>query len=158
MRGDGGMNKFVVFQLEREQYAVPIEYVISIEKMTEPTMIPQMPDYMVGVVRIRGELVPVLDTRKLLYERPFEETDKTRLVVTMVEDVSVAFIVDEAKEILDIPEEAIKQVNMLAYRQTPYFIGVANLPERLITLIDPNQLFESLEGAKAIKEHVKNHR
>jgi purine-binding chemotaxis protein CheW len=158
MRGDGGMNKFVVFQLEREQYAVPIEYVISIEKMTEPTVIPQMPDYMVGVVRIRGELVPVLDTRKLLYERPFEETDKTRLVVTMVEDVSVAFIVDEAKEILDIPEEAIKQVNMLAYRQTPYFIGVANLPERLITLIDPNQLFESLEGAKAIKEHVQNHR
>jgi purine-binding chemotaxis protein CheW len=158
MKGDGGMNKFVVFQLEREQYAVPIEYVISIEKMTEPTMIPQMPDYMVGVVRIRGELVPVLDTRKLLYERPFEETDKTRLVVTMVEDVSVAFIVDEAKEILDIPKEAIKQVNMLAYRQTPYFIGVANLPERLITLIDPNQLFESLEGAKAIKEHVKNHR
>jgi purine-binding chemotaxis protein CheW len=158
MKGDGGMNKFVVFQLEREQYAVPIEYVISIEKMTEPTVIPQMPDYMVGVVRIRGELVPVLDTRKLLYERPFEETDKTRLVVTMVEDVSVAFIVDEAKEILDIPEEAIKQVNMLAYRQTPYFIGVANLPERLITLIDPNQLFESLEGAKAIKEHVKNHR
>ncbi|MFC4182108.1 chemotaxis protein CheW [Saccharococcus thermophilus] len=152
------MNKFVVFQLEREQYAVPIEYVISIEKMTEPTVIPQMPDYMVGVVRIRGELVPVLDTRKLLYERPFEETDKTRLVVTMVEDVSVAFIVDEAKEILDIPEEAIKQVNMLAYRQTPYFIGVANLPERLITLIDPNQLFESLEGAKAIKEHVQNHR
>jgi purine-binding chemotaxis protein CheW len=158
MRGDGGMNKFVVFQLEREQYAVPIEYVISIEKMTEPTVIPQMPDYMVGVVRIRGELVPVLDTRKLLYERPFEETDKTRLVVTMVEDVSVAFIVDEAKEILDIPEEAIKQVNMLAYRQTPYFIGVANLPERLITLIDPNQLFESLEGANAIKEHVQNHR
>jgi purine-binding chemotaxis protein CheW len=157
MRGDGGMNKFVVFQLEREQYAVPIEYVISIEKMTEPTMIPQMPDYMVGVVRIRGELVPVLDTRKLLYERPFEETDKTRLVVTMVEDVSVAFIVDEAKEILDIPKEAIKQVNMLAYQQTPYFIGVANLPERLITLIDPNQLFESLEGAKAIKEHVQNH-
>ena len=151
------MKKFVVFQLEREQYAIPVELVISIEKMMAPTIVPQMPDYMVGVVRIRGELVPVLDTRKLLYERPFEETDKTRLVVTMAEDISVAFIVDEAKEILDIPKEAVKQVNMLAYQQTPYFIGVASLPERLITLIDLNQLFTHLEGAKVIKEHIYSH-
>jgi purine-binding chemotaxis protein CheW len=157
MRGDGGMNKFVVFQLEREQYAVPIEYVISIEKMVEPTIIPQMPDYMVGVVRIRGELVPVLDTRKLLYERSFEETDKTRLVVTTAEDISVAFIVDEAKEILDIPEEAVKQVNMLAYQQTPYLVGVASLPERLIILMDPNRLFAHLEEADEIKEHIHSH-
>ncbi|BDG46610.1 chemotaxis protein CheW [Parageobacillus sp. KH3-4] len=151
------MNKFVVFQLEREQYALPVTHVISIEKMADPTVVPQMPDYMVGVVRIRGELVPVLDTRKLLYGRPFEETDKTRIIVTATEDISVAFIVDEAKEILDIPEESVKQVNMLAYRQTPYFIGIASLPERLITLIDPNQLFENLEGAKTIKEHIHNH-
>ncbi|WP_017435250.1 chemotaxis protein CheW [Saccharococcus caldoxylosilyticus] len=151
------MNKFVVFQLEREQYAVPIEYVISIEKMVEPTIIPQMPDYMVGVVRIRGELVPVLDTRKLLYERSFEETDKTRLVVTMAEDISVAFIVDEAKEIIDIPEEAVKQVNMLAYQQTPYLVGVASLPERLIILMDPNRLFAHLEEADEIKEHIHSH-
>jgi purine-binding chemotaxis protein CheW len=157
MRGDGGMNKFVVFRLESEQYAIPVEHVISIEKMMVPTIVPQMPDYMVGVVRIRGELVPVLDTRKLLYERPFEETDKTRLVVTATEDISVAFIVDEAKEILDIPKEAVKQVNMLAYQQTPYFIGVASLPERLITLIDLNQLFTHLEGAKVIKEHIYSH-
>ncbi|AEH47320.1 chemotaxis protein CheW [Parageobacillus thermoglucosidasius] len=148
------MNKFVVFQLESEQYAVPVSHVISIEKMAAPTVVPQMPDYVAGVVRIRGELVPVLDTRTLLYGRPFEETDKTRLVVTATEDISVAFIVDEAKEILDIPEESVKQVNMLAYRQTPYFIGIASLPERLITLIDPNQLFENLEGAQAIKEHI----
>ena len=151
------MNKFVVFRLESEQYAIPVEHVISIEKMMVPTIVPQMPDYMVGVVRIRGELVPVLDTRKLLYERPFEETDKTRLVVTATEDISVAFIVDEAKEILDIPKEAVKQVNMLAYQQTPYFIGVASLPERLITLIDLNQLFTHLEGAKVIKEHIYSH-
>lgn len=151
------MNKVVVFQLEHEQYAIPVEHVVSIEKMITPTVIPQMPDYMMGVVRIRGELVPVLDTMKILYRRPYIETDKTRLIVVSTEDLSVAFIVDDAKEILDIPEEAIKQVNMLFYRQTPYFIGVASLPERLITLIDPNQLFESLEGVKAIKEHVQNH-
>jgi purine-binding chemotaxis protein CheW len=151
------INKVVVFQVGNEQYAIPVEHVISIEKMSAPTIIPQMPDYMIGVVRIRGELVPVLDTMKILYNRPYVETERTRLIVVSTEDISVALIVDDAKEIIDIPQEAIQQVNMLAYRQTPYFIGVANLPERLITLIDPNRLFESLEGVKDIKEHVQSH-
>ncbi|EZP76049.1 CheW protein [Parageobacillus genomosp. 1] len=151
------MNKFVVFQLEREQYAIPVVHVISIEKMMTPTIVPQMPDYMVGVVRIRGELVPVLDTRRLLYGQPFEETDKTRLVVTAAEGISVAFIVDEAKEILDIPEEAVKHINMLVYQQTPYLVGVASLPERLITLMDPNRLFAHLEEVNEIKEHIYSH-
>ncbi|RAK22289.1 purine-binding chemotaxis protein CheW [Anoxybacillus vitaminiphilus] len=150
------LNKVVVCQIADEQYGIPVENVISIEKMSAPTVIPQMPDYMVGVVRIRGELVPVLDTMKILYNRPFQENDKTRMIVVITEDISVALIVDEAKEIVDIPSELIKQVNMLAYRQTPYFIGVASLPERLITLVEPNQLFESLEGIKAIKEHIQS--
>jgi purine-binding chemotaxis protein CheW len=151
------INKAVVFQVDNEQYAVPVENVISIEKMSSPTLIPQMPDYMLGVVRIRGELVPVLDTTKILYRRSYTETEKTRMIVVITEDLSVALIVDDAKEIIDIPKEAIKQVNMLAYRQTPYFIGVASLPERLITLIDPNQLFGSLDGVNEIKEHIQSH-
>ncbi|OQM45033.1 chemotaxis protein CheW [Anoxybacillus sp. UARK-01] len=149
------MNKVVVFQLGNEQYAIPIEQVVSIEKMAAPTVIPQMPDYMLGVVRIRGELVPVLDMVKILYRHSYIQTEKTRLIVVQAEDLVVAFIADDAKEILDIPSEAMKQLNMLAYRQTPYFLGVANLPERLITLIDANRLFESLEGMQMIKERIK---
>ncbi|MBA2870024.1 purine-binding chemotaxis protein CheW [Anoxybacillus calidus] len=151
------LNKVVVCQIANEQYGIPVENVISIEKMSTPTVIPQMPDYMVGVVRIRGELVPVLDTMKILYNQPFQENDKTRMIVVITEDISVALIVDDAKEIIDIPSESIKQVNMLAYRQTPYFIGIASLPERLITLVEPNRLFESLAGVKAIKEHIQSH-
>ncbi|KXG11178.1 chemotaxis protein CheW [Anoxybacillus rupiensis] len=149
------MNKVVVFQLGNEQYAIPIEQVVSIEKMAAPTVIPQMPDYMLGVVRIRGELVPVLDMVKILYRHSYIQTEKTRLIVVQTEDLVVAFIADDAKEILDIPSEAMKKLNMLAYRQTPYFLGVANLPERLITLIDANRLFESLEGMQVIKERIK---
>ncbi len=59
------------------------------------------------------------------------------MIVVITEDLSAALIVDDAKEIIDIPSKSIKQGNMLAYRQTPYFIGVASLPERLITLVEP---------------------
>ncbi|SFA53914.1 purine-binding chemotaxis protein CheW [Anoxybacillus pushchinoensis] len=150
------MNKVVVFQLSNEQYAIPIEHVVSIEKMSFPTIIPGMPSYMIGVVRIRGELVPVLDTSQILYRRPYTETEKTRLLVVQADDVYVSFIVDDAKEIIDIPPDMMKQVHMLAYQRTPYFIGIANLPDRLITVIDPMILFDNLEGASTIKEHMRN--
>ncbi|AKS38833.1 chemotaxis protein CheW [Anoxybacillus gonensis] len=150
------MEKVVVFQLANEQYAIPVEHVVFIEKMSHPTLIPGMPSYMLGVVRIRGELVPVLDTSQILYRRPYTETEKTRLIVVHTDDVYVAFIVDDAKEIIDIPSHMMKQVNMLAYQQTPYFIGIANLPDRLITVIDPTILFDHLEGSSTIKEHIKN--
>lgn len=150
------MNKVVVFQLSNEQYAIPVEHVVSIEKMSHPTLIPSMPSYMIGVVRIRGEIVPVLDTSQILYRHPYTETEKTRLIVVHTGDMHAAFIVDDAKEIIDIPPHMMKQVNMLAYQQTPYFIGIANLPDRLITVIDPMILFDNLEGASTIKEHMRN--
>ncbi|AST00874.1 MULTISPECIES: chemotaxis protein CheW [Geobacillus] len=148
------MDKYVVFRVEREQYAVSIAYVVSIEKMTAPTAVPHMPDCMAGVARIRGELVPVLDMRKLLYGRTIEETDQTRLVVAAVDGLSVAFIVDEAKEIVDIEPEAIKPLQLVSAERTPYVVGIASMPERLLTVLDPRVLFAHLDEADAIREQV----
>ncbi|AOL35088.1 chemotaxis protein CheW [Geobacillus thermoleovorans] len=148
------MDKYVIFRVEREQYAVSIAYVVSIEKMTAPTAVPHMPDYMAGVVRIRGELVPVLDMRELLYGRAIEETDQTRLIVAAVDGLSVAFIVDEAKEIADIEPEAIKPLQLMSAERTPYVVGMAAQADRLLTVLDPRVLFAHLDEAEEIREQV----
>ncbi|MDF0727378.1 chemotaxis protein CheW [Cytobacillus sp. S13-E01] len=149
-------SKVVVFQVGNEEYGIPVQNVISIERIQPSTVIPKMPSFMKGVVTIREELVPVIDTGIILYDRTTIETDKSRMIVTKTEDLSVGLIVDDAKEILDIPQEKIKQLNLLAYQKTSYFLGVANLENRLLTLLDPNNLFESLEGIKQIKEHMNS--
>ncbi|MCA1030647.1 chemotaxis protein CheW [Bacillus timonensis] len=149
--------KAIVFVVENEEFAIPVEFVISIEKYKELTTIPHMPVYMHGVTTIREELVPIIDMGTVLYDRPIEETEKTRLIVTKLEEISIGFIVDDAKEILDIPSENIKKLNLVAYQQNNYFIGVANLNERLISLVDPVQLCDKLEGMQLIKEHVQSH-
>ncbi|MCG6795461.1 chemotaxis protein CheW [Geobacillus sp. YHL] len=148
------MDKYVVFRVEREQYAVSIAYVVSIEKMTAPTAVPHMPDCMAGVARIRGELVPVLDMRELLYGRAIEETDQTRLIVAAVDGLSVAFIVDEAKEIADIEPEAIKPLQLMSAERTPYVVGMAAQADRLLTVLDPRVLFAHLDEAEEIREQV----
>ncbi|PLR86038.1 chemotaxis protein CheW [Bacillus canaveralius] len=149
------IKKVVVFQVGSEDYAIPIENVISIEKMEGATPIPHLPEYVNGIVKVRGELIPVIDFENILYKRSLEITEQTRLIVLQTDDLALGVLVKDAKEILDIPSDALKQIGLIAYQKTNYFTGVANLDQRLITIIDPSILVQSLEGIKEIREHMQ---
>lgn len=148
------MSKGVVFQTETEEYAIPIQHVVSIEKMQDFTVIPAMPSYMKGVTRIREELVPVIDMNQILFNRANAVSEKTRIVVVHDEELAIGLIVDDAKEIIEFDEAEIKQLSLLAYKNAKYFIGIANFHDRLITLLDPCKLFAGLEGIREIKSEV----
>jgi purine-binding chemotaxis protein CheW len=149
------INKVVVFRVGTEEYAIPIPFVISIEKVEGITPIPHLPHYMKGIAKVRGELIPAVDFESILYSRTLQETEMSRMIVLQTEELSFAVLVNEAKEILDISSGNLKQPGLIAYQKTNYFTGVANLDARLITLIDPFKLVESLEGVREIKDYMK---
>ncbi|MDQ0156468.1 chemotaxis protein CheW [Robertmurraya andreesenii] len=149
-------NKIVVFTVGNEEYAVPIDHVLSIEKVEGITPIPHLPSYVSGIIRVRGELIPVLDAEKILYHRSISASDSVRMIVLQTSEMSLGILVRNAKEILDIPEERIKQVGLVAYQKTSYFSGVVNLESRLITLISPTVLVKSLEGIREIQEYMQS--
>ncbi|MGG0716581.1 chemotaxis protein CheW [Robertmurraya massiliosenegalensis] len=149
-------NKLVVFTVGNEEYAIPIENVLSIEKLEGITPIPHLPAYVNGIMKVRGELIPAIDTERILYNREMESTDAVRVIVLHTDDLSLGVLVKEAKEILDIPSELIKQVGLVAYQKTSYFTGVANLDGRLITIISPTVLVRTLDGIKEIQEFMEN--
>ncbi|MFB6465901.1 chemotaxis protein CheW [Cytobacillus sp. Hz8] len=147
-------NKVVVFQVRNEEYAVPIQFVMSIEKLEGVTPIPHLPSYVRGIVKVRGELIPVIDIEQIFYNHSLPMDETVRIIILQTEMLSIGILVQEAKEILDIPEENIKQVGLVAYQKTSYFTGVANLESRLITIVDPTILVQSLEGIKEIQEFM----
>jgi purine-binding chemotaxis protein CheW len=147
-------NKTVVFQAGSEEYAFPISYVISIEKLDGMTAIPHMPDYVTGITKVRGDLIPVIDLEKVLYGRDIQVDEKIRLIVLQTAELSMGVLVKDAKEILEIPEENLKQPGLIAYQKTRFITGVANFDKRMIMLIDPGTLIQSLEGIKEIKEYM----
>jgi len=149
-------NKYVVFTVGSEEYAIPIETVLSIEKVEGITPIPQLPEYVSGIIKVRGELIPAIDTEKILYNRSMQVGETERIIVLRTEEMSLGVLVKEAKEILDFPEEIIKQVGLVAYSKTSFFTGVANLDSRLITIISPSILVKSLEGIREIQEYMQN--
>lgn len=148
--------KTVVFQAGNEEYAFPILFVVSIEKMEGMTAIPHMPDYVTGITKVRGDLIPVIDLEKVLYNRDIQADDKTRLIVLETSDISLGVLVRDAKEILEIPQGNLKQPGLIAYQNTKFITGIANFEKRMIMVIDPETLIQSLEGIKEIKDYMKN--
>lgn len=150
------MTKVVVFHAGREEYALPIEYVVSIEKLGNINPIPHLPSYVLGLIKVRNELIPVMDLAAILYNQTLNTEEGLFLVVVHTETLQIGLLVQEAKEILEVADASITDVGLLAYSKTKYFHGVINLENRMITQIDPNVLVDSLEGIKEIKEYVLN--
>ncbi|QFF99336.1 chemotaxis protein CheW [Psychrobacillus glaciei] len=147
--------KVVVFQCGNEEYAVPIEHVISIEKLEHINPIPHLPNYLIGLMKIRGELVPIIDFEQILYNRSGAENESARVITMHTQDMSIGLLVVEAKEILDIATDDIKQIGLVNYTKTQYFTGVANLENRMITIVDPSILVRSIEGIKDIQAYLE---
>lgn len=148
--------KVVVFQCGNEDYAVPIEHVVSIEKLEQVNKIPHLPNYLIGLMKIRGELVPIIDFEQILYNRSGVNYENARVVTMHTQDMSIGILVREAKEILDIAQEDLKQIGLVNYTKTRYFTAVANLENRMITIVDPSILVRSLEGIKEIQSYLES--
>ncbi|WP_257535504.1 chemotaxis protein CheW [Mesobacillus foraminis] len=74
-------SKAVIFQAGNEEFALPIFNVISIEKTEEITPVPQMPDFFMGVVKVRDHLIPAIDSEAILYQRRLQPDNQTRMIV-----------------------------------------------------------------------------
>jgi purine-binding chemotaxis protein CheW len=151
------ISKVVVFRAGNEEYGIPIEHVISIEKIENINVIPNMPSYMKGVVKVRGDLIPVLDMNCIFYQTDTVVDENSKLIVVQSEEISSALIVKDAKEILDVQEEQLKSIPVGAFQSTKYFTAVISMNERLITIIHPNLLISSLDGIALVKEEIINH-
>ncbi|WP_010284515.1 chemotaxis protein CheW [Bacillus timonensis] len=148
--------KVVVFSTSNEEFGIPVLNVISIERAQQLNAVPLMPSYMLGVLTIREELIPIVDAGLILFNKTTNHTDKTKIIVTKTDTVSVGLLVDDAKEIIDIPTNQLKQLS-LTYQLSPYITGVVTLENRMITLLDPSKLFDGLEGFDDIEEHIQSH-
>ncbi|WJY28404.1 chemotaxis protein CheW [Sporosarcina trichiuri] len=146
--------KAIVVRCGNEEYALPVEKTVSIEELEKINPIPHLPDYLLGLMRIRGELVPILDFQQILYNTSAKDEPDAKVVVVQTGDFFYGLLVLEAKEILDIPADRLTTQGLMAYSRTPYFSSVANLEDRIITVIDPRVLTETLSGMQDIADYV----
>lgn len=143
--------KVIVFQLNNEEYAVPIEQVGSIEMMLPITRVPQTADFVKGVINLRGVIIPVIDLRVRFGLKEIEHSDSTRIIIFYLDDIEVGLIVDVANDVVDIPENIIEPPpEVVGTVHVDYIEGVAKLKDRLLILLDLQKVLTTDEI-----EHLK---
>lgn len=129
---------FVIFQLGGERYGAGIDCVQEIIKPRSITEIPHSPDYLAGVINLRGRIVPVVDLRRKLRMEPRAHTPSTRIMVAVVRDLTLGMIVDCALAVRPIPAHRIEAAPpMFSAAVDPGAIsGLAKIDGELVTLLD----------------------
>ena len=137
--------QFVLFKLMEEEYGVPIDSVQEIVRVpAELTRIPNTPDFMEGVINLRGAVLPVVDQRRRFGLETAERNDRQRIMVFTIRGARTGFIVDVVSEVRRIASAAIGPAPRLSGEQQRIIRRVANLDaeKRLVLLLDVNQLLD----------------
>ena len=138
--------QIVGFRIGQETFALPISLVHEIVRLPEIAAIPHAPDYVEGVMNLRGRIVPVIDLRRRLGEAAVENSRKNRVLVVDVEGRAVGLLVDSASEVLKVSEAAIEPPpNLFAEAASNYVTGVAKHQGRLIILVDLKKILQNGE-------------
>jgi purine-binding chemotaxis protein CheW len=133
----GKLNKYLTFALGHEVYALEILMVREIIGLMEITMVPRMPDFVRGVINLRGKVIPVIDLRRKFGMEDIAETKETCIIVVDINDVLMGIVVDRVSEVLDIPVEEIDETPSFGVSITTEFIlGIGKVKGKVIIILD----------------------
>jgi purine-binding chemotaxis protein CheW len=129
------------FYLDREEYGVDVKQVQEIRRVTEITSVPRAPQFIRGVINLRGRILPVLDLRTRLGLGEVATSRAARIVVVRVKDRLLGLLVDGASQVLKIPVSQVEPApEEVVQKGGDYIRGVAKLDDRLIILVDLERL------------------
>ncbi len=135
--------QLVGFRIGRETFGLPISIVREIIRVPEITAVPDAPDYVEGVINLRGRIIPVLDLRKRFGETQIQSDKKNRVVVVELERRAVGLIVNSASEVLRIPPSEIEHPsNVFPEGELNFITGVGKLGGRLVLLLDLGRMLQ----------------
>ncbi|MCM1568806.1 MAG: chemotaxis protein CheW [Roseburia sp.] len=134
--------QYIVVRLGEEQYGIDIRYIDNIVRMQRMTRIPKVPEYLKGVINLRGEVLPVMSIRLKMGLEADEITRATRIIILKLEqEGNVGIIVDEVKEVITLDSTQIEKMVYDSKDGAPNFInGVGKRGGELISLLDLNSV------------------
>ncbi len=130
--------QYIVIRIGEEQYGINIGYVDNIVRMQRITRVPKSQPYYVGVINLRGEVVPVMSLRKRFGLEVTEYSGSTRIIILKLEDQSlVGVVVDEVREVVNLDPKTIEAPSFkLDEKNAAYLAGIGKNGDNLISLLN----------------------
>lgn len=131
------LSKYLTFRLGSEEYGLEIMKVREIIGVMEITRVPRMPEFVRGVINLRGKVIPVVDLRLKFGMAAREDTVETCIIVVDLGDLIMGVVVDNVSEVMDIPEDSIEETPSFGVRiNTEFILGIGKAKGKVIILLD----------------------
>lgn len=144
-----GVMRLVSFQVDDREYAVDILKITEIIYYKPATPVPDSPDFVEGVVDLRGTVIPVIDLKKRLHLPSTTATRPNHILIVRFHDKMIGIVVDEVKQVVQIDEGEIQSSqNFMERANSKYLQGVCKINERLVFLLSLDTLLTDDEQAR----------
>ena len=144
--GSEDLIQLVSFKLADEEFGVDILQVQEINRLVDITKVPKTPEFVEGVINLRGKVIPVIDLRKRFDLEINDYNPDTRIVVVDIDNSIMGMIVDEVSEVLRLPLSTVEAApDITSTIDADYISGVAKLDDRLLILLDLSKVFTPSE-------------
>lgn len=153
---DSQKGKFMTFQTGKEFFGISISYVNEIIAMQPIAAIPEVDDYIKGLINLRGKIIPVIDVRVRFKMEPSEYTDRTCIIVIDVNSTMIGLIVEKIAEVDTIADDSIVPPPSLGRKEhehNKYVYGLARTGDAVKLLLDPEKLIRQDE-IEAVMEDI----
>lgn len=148
-----GLTKYIIFELKGVEYGAKVQQVLSIERIQEITRVPGTPEFIKGVINLRGEIIPIIDLKERLHIPKTDYTEHTRVLIVVVNDIQVGLIVDAATDVIDIKNSEIESVSeSLGDIDEKCLVGVTKQEERLLILLSLEHVLQHEEVESSINK------
>jgi purine-binding chemotaxis protein CheW len=138
--------RFLTFKLSTEVFGIEIRYVTEIIGIQPITELPELPDYIKGIVNLRGKIIPVMDVRLRFGKPEMKYNERTCIVVIDIKDTSIGLIVDSVSEVISIPETEIVAPPEIQKDRNRYIKGIGKVGTDVKLLLDCNKLISDDEA------------
>ena len=143
--------QYMTFKCSDEIYVISIKYVNEIIGLSQITKVPETQDYLIGLINLRGKIIPVIDVRIRFGKEPLEYNDRTCVIVIDVKSTVIGLIVDAIDEVAAFAENEITpppSVSDLAMQAKKYVFGIGRVNGEVKLLLDPDKLINDPEPEK----------
>jgi purine-binding chemotaxis protein CheW len=142
---DTQKDRYLTFALSEEYYGIEIRHVTEIIGLQPITKVPELPEYICGIINLRGKIIPVMDVR-IRFKKPYREyNDRTCVIVIELMNTSIGLIVDSVEEVLTIPETEVVVPSGTNIMNNRYIKGIGKVGDEVKLIMDCDKLLNTDE-------------
>ncbi len=140
------VKQYIILRFDSEQYGIDISYIDNIVRLQPITRVPHTQHFFLGVINLRGEIIPVMSLRSKFELPDKENTGASRILILKVEGNKIGVLVDEVREVITLAEDSVEKISSDDSETRQFLLGVGKYNETLISLLNIGALISDIEN------------